>query len=328
MATATANPYFVRMASSPTTTVLGDVMVQNPSFFTLSEIGGNDVLGYATTGGDGSDPITDTNTFDFSFSTLVSTLTSGGAKGIVTNVPYVKDLPHFTTVPHNPIPLDIATATAVNSAYAQYNGGLLLAQSNGLIDANEVAKRTIAFEESETNAVVIEDEFLTNLSALGLPNFRQATAEDLFVLPASSFIGTEAVIGNPLTVNGVAIPLEDKWVLTPEEQEEIKEATDAFNATIQSITDSNDNIALVDLNSILTELASISIAFDEYTLDANLVTGGAISLDGIHLTARGYAYMANKFLEKIDETFGSNFIESGNVAKAVDYPTNYSPLLE
>ena len=53
---ATANPYFVRMASAPNATMLGDAMAQSPSFFTLSEIGGNDVLGYATSGGDGSKP--------------------------------------------------------------------------------------------------------------------------------------------------------------------------------------------------------------------------------------------------------------------------------
>ncbi|WP_439131385.1 hypothetical protein [Polaribacter sp.] len=44
------NPYFGRMASSPTATVMGDALAQNPTFFTLSEIGGNDVLGYALSG--------------------------------------------------------------------------------------------------------------------------------------------------------------------------------------------------------------------------------------------------------------------------------------
>ena len=43
------------MASSPTATVLGDALAQSPTFFTLSEIGGNDVLGYATSGGSGVD---------------------------------------------------------------------------------------------------------------------------------------------------------------------------------------------------------------------------------------------------------------------------------
>jgi len=49
------NPYFGRMASSASATMLGDAAGQNPTFFTLSEIGGNDVLSYATSGGIGVD---------------------------------------------------------------------------------------------------------------------------------------------------------------------------------------------------------------------------------------------------------------------------------
>jgi len=37
--------------------------------------------------------------------------------------------------------------------------------------------------------------------------------------------------------------------------------------------------------------------------------------------------MANKFLEAIDLTYGSNFVASGNVASSGDYPTNYNPAL-
>lgn len=344
LATATANPYYIRMASSPSATVLGDAMSQNPTFFTLSEIGGNDVLGYATSGGDGSNNITPVDGppgvgFNASFGALVTTLTSNGAKGVVTNVPYITDLPHFTTVPHNPIPLDANTAGFLNSAavYGAYNAGIRQAfaflVSNNLttqeLADEEIAKRTITFSASPNNAVVIIDENLTDLTAINtrLVSIRQATADDLFVLPASGFIGTEAVPGNPQTVNGVAIPLGDKWVLTPEEQEEIKIATDAYNLTIASIANSNENVALVDLNAILTEVASTGIDFDGFNLSANLVTGGAVSLDGIHLNARGYAFMANKFLEAIDADFGTNFIESGNVAKASNFGTNYPPQL-
>ena len=38
-----ANPYFVRMASSPSATVLEDAVSQDPTFFTISVMGGNDV---------------------------------------------------------------------------------------------------------------------------------------------------------------------------------------------------------------------------------------------------------------------------------------------
>lgn len=323
-----ANPYAIRLTgTTPNASIVQLAVNEGPTFFTLSEIGGNDVLGYATTGGDGSNPITPTATFDFALDAMVNALTSNpNTKGAIGNVPNITSLAHFTTVPHNPIPLDAATAGAVNNAYAAYNGGLLQAESFALITAEERAARTINFEASETNAVVIEDEFLTNLSGLGLPSYRQATAADLFVLPSSSFIGTLAVPGNPLTVNGVAIPLADKWVLTPQEQQEIADATTAYNNSIASIA-SSKGLALVDLNTILAQAASTGIQFDDYNMNTNLVTGGLISLDGIHLTARGSAIMANSFLDAIDTTFGSNFRASGNVAKADDFGVSYSPLL-
>lgn len=347
-----ANPYFARMASSPSATVLGDAMAQSPTFFTLSEIGGNDVLGYALSGGSGVDQtgnfdpttyggsdITDPNVFGQVFTTLVSTLTSGGAKGVVATVPYITNLAHFTTVPHNPIPLDAATAGALNSAYTPYNLGIqqafgflvqlqLMTQEQA---AAEIAKRTITFAAGQ-NAVVIIDEDLTNLEALnpafaGLKQFRQATADDLLVLPGSSFIGSLADPNNPLSVNGVGVALADRWVITPEEQMAIKTATDAYNNIITATAASNPNVALVDLKSVLEE-ASSGIVFDDYTLNTSLVTGGLISLDGVHLTARGYALMANKILEAMDAEFGTNFTTAtGGLAVAGDYPTNYSPTL-
>src|SRR5690606_30693241 len=52
VANGTANPYFVRHATTPEATVLQDVLSMNPTFFT-NWIGANDVLAYATSGGEG-----------------------------------------------------------------------------------------------------------------------------------------------------------------------------------------------------------------------------------------------------------------------------------
>jgi len=333
------NPYFGRMASSPGATVLGDALAQSPTFFTLSEIGGNDVLGYATSGGSGVDQtgnfnpatyggndITDPNVFASVFSDMTNALTANGAKGVVANVPYVTSLSYFTTVPHNPIPLDAATAGALNGAYAPYNGGLSVAQAYAMIDAAEVAKRTINFVEGQ-NAVVIVDEDLTDLSALGIPSYRQATANDLLVLTSSSFIGTLADPSNPNSVNGVGVPLGDQWVLTDVEQAKVKTATDAYNVTIEAVAAANPNLALVDFKALLIE-ASVGVQFDEYVMNTSLVMGGLVSLDGVHLTGRGYALMANKILAAMDAEFGSNFTTAtGGLAIAGDYTTNYSPSL-
>ncbi|WP_452220011.1 SGNH/GDSL hydrolase family protein [Lacinutrix salivirga] len=366
---ATANPYFGRMANSPTISMLEYAIERNPTFFTLSEIGGNDVLGYATSGGDGSNAITPTATFDAVFTDMVSQLTAVSPDGVVTNVPYITDLPHFTTVPHNPLdpsnPDFGPQIPLLNSIF----GAL-----NPIFTAVDPS-RAIIFSETEASAVVIKDESLADISAIiiaqlnasptfpafiaqfGLPpqaaplvanllgttygQTRQATPDDLLVLPSSSIIGTvnttnvgilmaqglPQALAAQFSVEGVSLPLEDKWVLLPTEQIEIKTATDAYNATIASVASSN-GLALVDLNSILSEASTTGVVFDDYNLTTDLVTGGLVSLDGIHLTARGYALMANKFLEAIDATYGSNFVASGNVAKAEDFPTNYSPTLQ
>ncbi len=63
-----------------------------------------------------------------------------------------------------------------------------------------------------------------------------------------------------------------------------------------------------------------------FNMTTDLVFGGLVSLSGIHLTARGYALMANEFLEQIDATYGSNFGASGSMLKQVImllfYPEN------
>jgi len=304
---AAANPYFGRFASSASATVIEDALAQNPTFFSLW-IGGNDVLGYATSGGDGSNPITPPATFDAVYNGMVAQLTAGGRKGVIANLPYVNSLPYFTTVPYNPVPLDAATIGLLmntTNGYGLYNGALQLALANNLITPAEAARRTIAFHPGSDNAVVIVDSYLTDLSPLGIPSYRQATAEDLIILPARAFIGT-TVGGNPYQVNGVSVPLEDKWVLSKDEVNEVQTATDAYNATIFAAKEAN-GLAFVNAKDIMTQLTTTGIVDGAYTMTASYVTGNAFSLDGVHPSPKGYALIANKFLKAINETYGSNF---------------------
>lgn len=333
VATGQANPYYARFASSPTSTILGDAMAQNPTFFSLW-IGNMDVLAYATSGGTGAnqlgnpDPttygpndITDPAVFQTVYSGLLDGLTSGGAKGVVANIPYVTTIPYFRTVPYNPVPLPAANATQLNAGFAPYNAGLQAALTNGLISPDEAAKRTIIFHAGADNAVVIVDSYLTNLAALGLPSYRQATAEDLIVLPASAFIGT-TVGGNPLFVNGLSVPLADSWVLSKDEVQEVKTATDAFNASIASLADAK-GLAFLDTNALMTQLYNGGIRIGNYHMSASFFVGGAFSLDGVHPSARAYAYIANEFLAAINAKYGSNF----KGVKPEDYQIQYPAVL-
>lgn len=321
----TANPYFVRFASSTSTSVLADAMAQNPTFFTLW-IGNNDVLGYATTGGDGSDPITPPTGapgvgFDGSYTALVTTLVSGGAKGVVANIPDVASIPFLTTVGYNPVPeLSEAQAQALNAGYAAYNGGLVVAKNLGLITEEERVQRTITFTAGKKKPVVILDEYLTDITGVNpaLVKMRMTTPEDYIVLKSGNVTASAHLNAG----NGTAAPLEDKWVLSKKEVEEIRTATAAYNQTIKSLADAN-GLAFVDAAAVLTQLKNGGILFETYHFTNQYVQGGAFGLDGVHLTPRANAYIANKFLEAIEKKYGSSFRKY----KPQDFPFSYPSFL-
>ncbi|MFD2099308.1 G-D-S-L family lipolytic protein [Flagellimonas iocasae] len=319
LAIGAANPYFVRFSSGESATVIGDAAAQNPSFFSLWT-GANDVLLYATGGGAGIDQagnpdpssyarndLTDPMVFAGSLDAILQALTANGADGVIANLPNVTDIPYFTTVPHNPVPLDEATATLLNGAYGAYNAGLAQLQQLSVITEDELTQRTITFSPGEGNAVVIIDEDLTDLTGFNpaLINMRQATAEDLLVLTASTFIGTLANPADPTSINGVAVPLADRWVLTPEEQTLVENALAAYNQTIQALATAYD-LAFVDANSLLNELKATGfVQADGSLVTADFATGGGFSLDGVHPSPRGYAILANAFLEAIEDKYGA-----------------------
>jgi lysophospholipase L1-like esterase len=99
--------------------------------------------------------------------------------------------------------------------------------------------------------------------------------------------------------------LQDNRVLTASEVSEIKLATDAYNVTIKAAADSN-SLAFVDTASILNQLNNGGIRFGNFHMTAAYVTGGTFSLDGVHPSPRGYALIANKFIEAINAKYGSN----------------------
>jgi lysophospholipase L1-like esterase len=341
LAIGAANPYYIRHATTPDATVIGDAVSLNPSFFALW-IGNNDILAFATSGGTGVDQtgnpnvlsygfndITDPSVFAFTFQGLVDALTANGAKGIVATLPDVTSIPYFTTVPFNPIPLDGATAAFANNGYATYNGGLQFAVGNGLLTAAEAAQRTINFSAGQ-NAPVITDEDLTDLTGFGIPSLRQATVNDLLVLPSSGFIGTLANPADPTSVNGVGVPLADNWVLTATEIQLVRNARTAYNNAIVSIAQASD-LAIADMAVVLEELVSGLRTSDGQIYTNNYFDGSSdavstavFSLDGVHPNSRGYAIVADEFIRVINEKYGANVprVTAGYYPGVTVVPTN------
>ena len=126
------------------------------------------------------------------------------------------------------------------------------------------------------------------------------------MLTSRSFIGTLANPDDPTSANGLAVPLADQWVLTPEEQEAVATALAAYNLSIEALAE-QFGLAFVDANSLLADLNANGLPqADGSVVTSTFATGGGFSLDGVHPAPRGYAILANAFVEAINETYGSN----------------------
>lgn len=356
----TANPYFVRFSSSATTTVVDDAANRNPTFFSYW-IGNNDVLGYATSGGTNATTVggvttitpavvqtsVDASTYksnDISSPTLVAASikagldklkAKGATKGVIANIPYVTTIPFFTTVPYNPL-----TPTALGSNLTALNTSLYGPLKQALT-ALGAGSRINLLSSTTANPVLIKDVSLTNLStqltaaltpALGAQTAaafgqiygqaRQTTSEDYIILSTRAVIGSTAT-GAPSSINvyGISYPLENQHVLTKAEAALVKTATDSYNAAIKSLADSY-GLAFVDANAKMVELnAASGISFDGVRYTAKFITGGTFSLDGVHLTGRGYAIIANEFIKAINLKYKSTLPQvDANKYSGVTFP--------
>lgn len=324
----TANPYYARFATSNISTVLGDALAQSPTFVSLW-IGNNDVLGNATAGGDDTTaPITPAAGavgigFEATYEYIINQLFPANTtrKGIVANIPYVTTIPFFTTVPYKPVP---GNKIAANIASLTQLYTILKSALTYLGAADRITELPSA---TAANAVLIQDETLADLSAQltavftanGVPaaqaaamgqiygKARQSRATDLILLSTASQIGsTVSTAPAGLNLNGLTYPFADKYVLIPSEITALKTATDAYNAKIQAMATAK-GLAFVDANAKMTEISSTSgLQYDGVKYGAKFITGGTFSLDGVHLTGRGYAMIANEFIKAINRKYGSN----------------------
>ena len=321
LAAGLANPWYVRSASSNSATILGDALMQQPTFVTL--VPGNDFASYTLFGAS-----------DFPFGPLeldgpagmlagvvgtIQALSASVPNGVITTLPDPTVTATFTTIPWNTIPLDAATAGLLNAQLAgPYNAGLAAAQQFGLISAEEVALRTLNAVEGDNGALIVDFD-LTDLIGLGLPSFRLTNENDRISLFAAQSIGTVPDPTNQLGIIGVTIPLPDAVILTATEIDEIQTKLATANAAIAASVP--NGWALFDLHGLYNEVVTTGLQVDDYTMTGDLVFGGFFGLDGIHPTSRGSAAISKRMMAAIDATWGSNLLDSG--LEIGDYPTNY-----
>lgn len=278
----TANPYFVRFASSATTSVLADAVAANATFFSLW-IGNNDVLGYATSGGALVNDITSQDLFAFAVNGIVEAMTANGAKGFIANIPDVTSVPFFTTIPYNGLILtEQAQVDALNQIYGNYSPAITFTLGQ--------------------NPFIISDPTSPN----GHGKRQLAPGElVLLTLPQDSI---------RCAGWGSLNPIPGQYILDASEVAAVKSATQGYNQTLADLATAK-GLAFADADSFMAKAKS-GLVYDGLRFSVSFVTGGIFSLDGVHLSPRGNAIIANYFIDAVNGQYGST-VPHVNVG---DYP--------
>jgi hypothetical protein len=248
----------------------------NATFFTLW-LGDNDVLSYAISGGVG-DTITSPAFFQTCMGGVLQVLTANGAKGVIATIPDVTVIPFFTTVPYNGLVLDQQQADTINYAMNLFQLPFTYHKGN--------------------NPFLVDDPTSTLYFKV-----RQMVAGELVLLTVPQDSLKCGGMGIISASKHIPYSIPSQYVLTSDEVARIKTATAAYNQIIQGLATHFD-LGVVDMNAKLGELEK-GFAWDGVHLNTTFVSGGAFSLDGIHLTSLGNAFAANFIIEAINNKFAS-----------------------
>ncbi|MFH5884886.1 SGNH/GDSL hydrolase family protein [Halalkalibaculum sp. DA3122] len=338
-------PFYQRFATDPgTSTILGDAINTQPTFFTLW-IGSNDVLGYALSGASNEALLTGVSNFENQFNTVVNNLLAGtSASGVVINIPPILALPFFQAVSYNAITLDPVSANQLNEAFSGFNTALEAIVTSFGHDPEDADRRKVHYAAGNNPILVIDEELedlgpkFDQLQMAGAINAQQRAAlvpyeqarpldpGELVLLQAGALLGTEADGDDSErdTPVGVVVPLGfdlsdgtlngDPFYLTKAEQTRITERSVSFNTAIATAVASNsDRLALYDTNDpqgIFHDLFGLDgsapgITIEGVTLQPDFSPNGVFSTDGVHPNPRGNAIIANEIIGVIEKNFGS-----------------------
>jgi hypothetical protein len=275
------NPFFSRMAANQTSgSVMGDVMNNQPTFFSFW-IGLDEVLAFAKKGA-AQGTLTPVNGaagvgFEGSIDAALNELTSNGAKGVVGTIPDVTEMPYFTTIPYDGLDLDEESAQTLNEVY------------------NPIG---IYFNVGK-NPFVIEDP------SAGVFGVRLMEEGELILLS----VPLDSVKCYKM---GSVFPFRNEFVLTNSEINTIRTAVSNYNSVL--LTKANQKgLAVVDVNNFYHKFKA-GIVYNGVAMNSKFVSGGAYSLDGIHLNPRATALLTNEFIKAINNRYNSS-IPYANASK-------------
>ncbi len=287
------NPYYERILADTETgkTYLAKVTESNPTFFSCW-MGNNDVLLYAVSGG--QVPITPPAAFGALYNQLIAALTQNGAGGIVANISDVTTIPFLTTL-----------SEQAKSTLTQLNVPALVVQTGPATNPVVDTIPTSSIYSRAGGTVLIPLTASPYLSLVGRPggrywrDFAQSRNLPVSAVIESYNLDTALVFGG-----SPRNPLPTSLILDAQEVSNANAAVQAYNTIIGNAANGK-GLALVDANALLRQFQAGSL-YNGVGVNAAFISGGLFSLDGVHLTPKGYAITANEFIKAINAKYGSS----------------------
>ena len=150
---------------------------------------------------------------------------------------------------------------------------------------------------TKVNEAYLEvDEIWITEGATG--NVRLKTEEDMILL-----YGLESIQEDGQG-SSASNPVEHTYVMDRDEMAIVQARTAELNNVIRDLAAKYD-FGVVDMHQYLDDFGS-GFFEDGVELSAKFVEGGVFSLDGVHPNSKGYAIIANFFIEAINDKYGSN----------------------
>lgn len=263
---------------------IDQALALQPTFISVW-IGNNDVLG-AVTGGSAR-LLTSPTGFSADFRSIVSTLRSHAPNAgmVMATIPPVTAIPFANLIP----PFVINPATGEPLVGPDGNFVFYIAET----EAGGVAQ--------------LEQGSLVTLNA-------QPFLSQGFGIPAAlaPFLPPLPHIGEPLPSN---------VVLEAAEVQAIATRTAELNAIIRSTASAFGDIPVLDTAEVFTR-ATAGFNFGGIRLTTAYLTGGIMSLDGVHPTDIGYTLIANEFIRLINDAYDAGI----PYASLVPFFSNNAPV--
>ncbi|MEM6345723.1 MAG: hypothetical protein AAF927_17655 [Bacteroidota bacterium] len=238
-----------------------ELAVRSNANFFLMWLGMNEVLDYALSGGEyGGMEMSTPASFGEEYETFIQALIDNGKKGMIATIPDITQFPYFRTVPRTYV--DFENCGAIPKAvYIE------------------------SWADSSTQTIRVANNF------------------DRILLQAKSKIGQ----GESPSIYGLseALPVSHQNVLDAFEVEKIRANIEAYNQYLIQMVDrinlseGKDVLGIVRLDRTFAQIFEGRFETGVFVSGDHL-TGGVFNLDGLYLTPRGNALVANQFIRSIN----------------------------